>query len=347
MPRNSIHHFADEEDADFRDVAAARAHAALAWGHFQGQLIYLDNRIAELFGVGVTRTLCDEALRQAGYSDAPLNLSSWFAGQALSVETAHVAAPAREIVTAVLQTLRSSSWAPMAAVTDRLCAANCMVRDPFEDAEGFVVEEAIAEGEAILTRLSDKSGSDTAWPLSVVDELTREVATSPLMFWEPNGGTAIHAPHGIFHISAPPQRGFYWVADLMIGSAFKEAGAANVSIPLPGFVRLEALRAKAGSNRQNRLIAESLVASIARLSRLLQRARTVAKQMDKHFAHVRSTSRAPDAYILSTGFGTLNARQLQRAFGLSRAGADTVFKAVGVCGELAVPAKRDHVSQRI
>lgn len=112
----------------------------------------------------------------------------------------------------------------------------------------------------------------------------------------------------------------------MIGSALKEAGAANVSIPLLGFVWLEALRAKAGSNRQNQLIAESLVASIARLSRLLQRARTIVRDMDKRFAHVRSTSRAPEAYILSTGFGALNIRQLQPAFGLSRAGADIVVK---------------------
>ena len=339
-------HFADDEDADFRDVAATRAHAALTWGHFQGQLAYLDNRVAELFAVGVARTMCDEALRQAGYPDAPLKMPEWFAGQPLNVETAHVAAPANEIVTSVLRTLRTSSWSPMAVVAGRLCAANCMVRDPFEDAEGVVVEEAIAEGKAILTRLSENSRRDADGPLSIIDELHREIATSSLMLLEPDGGMAIHAPHGVFHIPARPQLSFHWVADLIAGRAFKEAGAASVHIPLPGFVRTESLRAKAASNRQNQLIAESLVASTARLSRLLKRARTVAKQMDKHFAHVRSTSRAPDAYILSTGFGTLNARQLQRAFGLSRAGADTVFKAVGVCGELAVPARRDHVSQR-
>ena len=317
-------HFADEDDADFRDPTAARAHAALAWGHLQGQLGYLDNRVAELFAVGVARSMCDEALRQAGYPDAPLKLPKWFAGQALSVETAHVAAAARDIVVAVLQTLRMSSWPPMAVVADRLCAANCMVRDPSSDGVGLAVQEAIAEGEAILTRLSGSSERDADWPLAIIDELHNQVASSSLMPPEAGGATAVHSPHGIFHISAPPQRGFHWVADLLVGSALKEVGAANVFIPLPGFVRLEPLRAKAGSNQQNQLIAESLVASIARLSHLLQRARTVAKQMDKRFVHGRSTSRAPDAYILSTGFGTLNARQLQRAFGLSRAGADIV-----------------------
>lgn len=319
-------HFADEENADFRDLATTRAHAALAWGHFQGQLTSLDNRVAELFAVGVARAMCDKALRQAGYPDAPLKLPEWFAGKALNVETAHVAAPARDIVTSVLQTLRASSWGPMAAVADRLCAANCMVRDQSSDAEPRVVEEAFAEGTRLADQLKVSSTKGADWPLEIVDKLHREVALSSLLAPEDGRAMAIHAPHGTFHVSAPPQLGFHWVADLLVGSALKEAGAANVFIPLPGFVRLEALRAKAGSNRQNQLISEGLVASTARLSRLLQRARTKAKQMDKRFAHVRSTSRAPEAYILGTGFGALNLRQLQRAFGLSRAGADVVAK---------------------
>jgi hypothetical protein len=272
--------------------------------------------------------MCDETLRQAGYPDAPLKLPVWFAGQALNVETAHVAAPARSLVTSVLQTLRASSWAPMAAVADKLCATNRMVHDPSAGAEARAVEKAIAEGQAILTRSSNSSGGDADWPLSIVDEFHREMTTSSLLPPEDSGAIAIKAPRGTFHISAPRQLGFLWVGDLTVGSALKDAGAANVPIPLPGFVRTEALRAKSASNRQNQFIAESLVAAIARLSRLLQRARIVAKQMDKRFAHVRSTSRAPEAYILSTGFGTLNVRQLQQAFGLSRAGADIVAKAV-------------------
>lgn len=232
-------YFADEEDCDFRDLAASRAHAALAWGHFQGQLTYLDNRVAELFAVGVARAMCDETLRQAGYPDAPLKLPVWFAGQALNVETAHVAAPARSLVTSVLQTLRASSWAPMAAVADKLCATNRMVHDPSAGAEARAVEKAIAEGQAILTRSSNSSGGDADWPLSIVDEFHREMTTSSLLPPEDSGAIAIKAPRGTFHISAPRQLGFLWVGDLTVGSALKDAGAANVPIPLPGFVRTD------------------------------------------------------------------------------------------------------------
>lgn len=319
--------FPEGYDAGFSEVAALRADAALAWGHLQGQLAYCEKRIAELFAVGAARAMCDEALRQAGFPDAPLKLPRWFAGQALNVETAHVAAPARDIVVSVLQTLRASSWAPMAAVADRLCASNCMLRDPSSDVELLVVEEAIAEGEAILTRLNAPTMKDADWPLAIVDKLHAEAALSPLSSPDAVGAVSIDGPDGVLHIPTPPQHRFLWVCDLIAGEALSRASSATVSIPLPGYVRHEALRAEAASNRQNRLIAESLVVSVARLSRLLRRARTVARQMDKRFAHVRSTSRAPDAYILSTGFGPLTVRQLQRAYELSRAGANIVAKA--------------------
>lgn len=201
-------HFADEEDADFRDLTAARAHAALAWGHFQGQLAYLDNRVAQLFAVGVARAMCDEALCQAGYPDASLKLPQWFAGQPLNVETAHVAAPAKDLVTAVLHALRGSSWGPMAAVADKLFAANCMVRDRLLGAEPLVVEEAIAEGVGILKRLNTKANREADSPLAIIDELHKELAISPLMPLEAGGAMAIKAPDCVFHVSAPPQRGF-------------------------------------------------------------------------------------------------------------------------------------------
>ena len=120
MPQNSpfltgTHPLAADEDVAHEILAEAQIDAAHTLGRLSGLVAHLPADAAALFAHYLVREVLIEALVQAGFSDAPLRFPLWFAGLDRGPQDNPLTAEsAAMIVAAILQTLASAAWEPLA-----------------------------------------------------------------------------------------------------------------------------------------------------------------------------------------------------------------------------------------
>jgi len=111
-----------------------------------------------------------------------------------------------------------------------------------------------------------------------------------------------------------------WALDLMAGPLIAQSNPGSRPLPLPGTVRVEALRPELWPRERAILVAEAAGQAAQRLSEQLDAAHAMVAAMQQPLSGLRSTSRAPLLYRLLAGIGPLRPLQIEQALAVSKNG---------------------------
>lgn len=321
-----IHPLQADHDVPVEALMHARIDAALAWGGLQGLVAHLDGTIARVFAASLIRAQLVDALRQVGHAEPATHFDRWFCGLQPAFRSGpHVFAPAWVLAAAVLAELANARFEPLARAAQQLRAAATV---EFARAGPSLTLRQTIDAAADLAA-SATAANPRAWPLAAADCLhARAAASADFAPVEPERQWR-DTPAGRIGFEPPRPAAPLWAIDLAAGAALARGVAHATPLPCPGLIRAEALAPWLWPNERGILVAEALTRCAERLTTLLAEARTQVDYMAQRLRGVRSTSRAPELYMLLAGFGPLRPHQIEHACRVSKNGARELVKTLG------------------
>ena len=347
MPQNSpfltgTHPLAADEDVAHEILAEAQIDAAHTLGRLSGLVAHLPADAAALFAHYLVREVLIEALVQAGFSDAPLRFPHWFAGLDRGPQDNPLtAASAAMIVAAILQTLASAAWEPLAQAARY--AADAGTFDSSSTAEIAAPGPAEAvELAAVLVQNAARPAQEGV-PFAALSQLYAALRQSEA--FAPVSRETIALPLGghSVAIERAGTRTPLWAIDLSLGQLLLTAEVLRPALPLPGAIRAEALLAHLWPRERGMLEAQALTTAAKRLGGIAGTAIREASAMRARLTHLRSTSRAPQLFIALAGLGPMRPAHLGVAFGITRYGAREILGTLEKAGLVTLAAVKGQV----
>jgi hypothetical protein len=338
----AFHPLAADADAPIEEVALAQAECALALGRFDGLLTGLPPAETALFGMSLLRAVLLAALAQAGFADAEWRFDAWFAGLDRGPqETPLTGCSAYAVVRALLGELGHHPWPPLADAARTITAAARFGVDRATQPEDALASEAIMKAAGLARQACALGG--TALPFAGLDRLHGLLRAEPLFAPVERASRTFPLNGRDVAIEQTAPRTPLWAVDAVLGSLLSAYGACRVPLPIPGAVTAEALQPQLWPGERALLAAHSLHASVTRLVDLIADARRQAALMREHLAHLRSSARAPQVWILLAAFAPLGLDQMTSAFGVSRRGTYAIGDALIAAGL----ARREMIKGKI
>lgn len=329
--------WSSEDTLDQRDLARAKARAALALGRLDGRLASLAALEGRLFCADLVRRTLLGALTQAGYLDAPQCFDAWFVGLARGPErVAEAPSSALAIVRALLTEMARHPWEPLARTAQTLqrCArfvADAIAPSPEEQTRETDATTGALDRARVLVEVLP-ADADGPLPFAALAALCTAAAHDPAFAPMEAGirtydtGETLVALAGLRPITP------LWALDVAAGILLAQRTSLARALPMPGLFTTERLLLAHAPDRQALALAHALeVATTAHLA-ALDTARTRAALLTQRLAGLRRSSRAGEAWILLAGFAPLGLDQLMDAIGVSRRGTYAVSAALTEAG---------------
>lgn len=317
---------------------AIETEALLALGRLDGALGAVRPTTLRLFAIRLLRDLLVTVLRQEGHAFTDQRFHAWFAGVAtLSDQPPRLARSPRVLCEAVLTELTHSSWEVLAELAARFQAA------------------LLAPGDHIGSDIADETARQDAYAIVVAArDLIAELEPSPLPL---SALERLHRAVGEHVLFAPPERAPEpiamgsirltveragapsprWALEILWGEHWRAAGPMAHALPLPGLIRLDALRTDTPSGRAQPDEAPTILATALRdvaqgLCGNLTEADQLARRLEDSQPGRRRSSRAPALLELLAGFGPMRSAQIEALLGATRLGVRTMLGALDKVG---------------
>ena len=334
--------FAPDDDATGEDAALAEARCALALGRLDGLVCGLSPDEKTFFCMGLVRRTLVGALLQSGFTDAEMRFNHWFSGlDRAAQETPLTPCPAHAIVRALLAELGHHPWEPLSEAAQTISvAARFSVEGGDNDAAGLPVE-ALDAARALIGECALPSASSL--PFAALEHLNRRLRQSALFAPVERGATVLPLLGRDVAIERAGIRTPLWVLDALLGRLLTSCEAWRVPLPCPGAVTAEALGPMLGPCSRRIAMAERLAASAQGLIVVAETARRQVLRMHDRLSHLRSSARAPQVWMLLSGFAPLGLDQMGAAFRITRRGTYAVRDALVDAGMVGVESVKGKV----
>lgn len=309
--------------ADETTGSAVESSAALALGRLDGALEHAPAPALRLFAARLIRDTLIAGLRQEGHAFTEQRFHAWFAGLVtLSDAPARHARPPRVVCEAILTELTHQAWSPLADMAIRLIPAllapqDLEVQDAHAQVHAVMHDARLLVGK--LRQAPPEPPFASLWRLH--HDVLNSVRFAPPERLLPGPGHSWRRP--LDQYAASP----LWAIELHYGEYLSAAEWLRPALPLPGLIRLDALRehdpalARIKRAEALRRIALALHQRLGEAIRLtpLERPRMAGR---------RSTSRAPALFEILAGFGPLRSAQMESLLGASRLGVRSMIAAL-------------------
>jgi hypothetical protein len=314
------------------DPAVAEVEAALTLGRLDGALEHAPPPVLRIFAGKVLRDTLVAALRQEGHVFTEQRFHAWFAGLAtLSDTLARQARSPRVLCDAILGELAHGSWPDLAALAIQLRPALLAPLDlEARDAHTQVLD-VIAEARALAEGQVD---APSHCPFEALASLYAAAAASVTFAPTDRHTMPIAMGRRNLTIDRPSPPSPRWAVDLLYGERLRKMGTLSRAIPLPGLLRLDALRA--GNAGEARAMRAGGMRDAARgMVERLRDAVSLSQLTSQMVPHRRSTSRAPALCELLLGFGPLRSAQIESMLGATRLGVRSMIATLEQEGAIA------------
>ena len=334
--------FALDDDASGEEAALAEASCALVLGRLEGLVAGLSGNEKTLFCMCLLRRTLIAALLQSGFTDAKMRFDHWFTGlQRAPQETPLTPCPAHAIVRALLAELGHHRWEPLSAAARTVSAAAKFTADGSDNDAAGLPTKALEAARALIGEGPLPSASPL--PFATLEQLNRRLRQSALFAPVERGAAVLPLLGRDVAIERAGIRTPLWALDALLGRLLASCGAWGVPLPCPGAVTAEALGPMLGPCSRRIAMAERLAASVQGLIELAETARRAAMRMHDRLGHLRSSSRAPQVWMLIAGFAQLGLEQMGTGFGITRRGTYAVRDALVDAGMVRVETVKGKV----
>jgi hypothetical protein len=312
----------------------ARMTAAMALGRLDGLLRSRSSETLDILAVRLLREVLIGALRQQGHSFTEARFYAWFSGiTTLSDDPSQSSSAARSLVEVLLSEMTHSRWMPLACVAGRFQAAFLAIRDP--EAQN-VSEEACAALEEAKELVEALGAAEL--PFAALEALHQAIGQSAQFAKSERATDIVTIDNMKLIVERPKPPSPRWAIELVFGTYLRNAGVLHAALPMPGLIRLDAVPCAGGKAPEAAAViqAQALRDCIGHLISAVEEALRVRSNMAERYADKRLNSRAPQLFALLAGYGPLRSSQLERLLGATRAGVQTMLRALARANDLSV-----------